>query len=99
MNFGKRPTEELYDLNQDPDCVKNLATDKKYAKLKDQLAQEMTTRLKNQQDPRLTGNAGYFDTIPFVNRGNVRFYERYMMGEKVRAGWVNLSDFEEKPLD
>ena len=59
----------------------------------------MTTRLKNQQDPRLTGNAGYFDTIPFVNRGNVRFYERYMKGEKVRAGWVNLSDFEEKPLD
>ena len=99
MNFGKRPAEELYDLNKDPDCVKNLATDKKFAKLKEQLAKEMIAKLKSQQDPRLNGNAAYFDTIPFVNAGNVRFHERYLKGEKIRAGWVNLSDFEKQPLD
>ena len=27
------------------------------------------------------------------------FYERYMRGEKLRAGWVNPTDFEKKPLD
>ena len=59
----------------------------------------MITRLKKQQDPRLTGNAGYFDTIPFTNTGNVRFHERYIKGEKVRAGWVNPGDFEKERID
>ncbi|MBL9208827.1 MAG: sulfatase, partial [Opitutaceae bacterium] len=27
LNFGLRPGEELYDLRQDPDCVRNLAAD------------------------------------------------------------------------
>ena len=99
MNFGKRPTEELYDLDKDPDCVHNLAKDPEFTKLKQQLAAEMITRLKKQQDPRLTGNAGYFDTIPFMNAGNVRFHERYIKGEKVRAGWVNPGDFEKERVD
>ena len=59
----------------------------------------MNARLKAQGDPRLTGNAGYFDTIPYVNAGNARFYERYMKGEKVGAGWVNPNDFEKQKLD
>ena len=99
LNFGKRPTEELFDLTKDPDCVNNLATDKKFANLKQQLSAEMTAKLKDQGDPRLSGNAAYFDTIPFVNGGNVRFYERYMKGEKVRAGWVHPTDFEKQKLD
>jgi hypothetical protein len=27
------------------------------------------------------------------------FYERYMRGEKLRAGWVSPSDFEKKPVE
>ncbi len=27
LSFGKRPSEELYDLQRDPDCVHNLAND------------------------------------------------------------------------
>lgn len=99
MNFGKRPAEELYNLNTDPDCIENLATREPFARTKQQLAAEMNTRLRSQQDPRLTGHAAYFDTIPFVNAGNVRFYERYMNGEKVQAGWVNRTDFEKQPID
>jgi hypothetical protein len=28
-----------------------------------------------------------------------KFYERYMAGERVQAGWVNRGDFEKAPLD
>jgi hypothetical protein len=26
------------------------------------------------------------------------FYERFMRGEKITAGWVNASDFETSPI-
>jgi hypothetical protein len=29
----------------------------------------------------------------------VNFYERYMKGEKITAGWVSPTDFEKAPLD
>lgn len=97
--FGKRPQEELYDVAADPDCVNNLADDPSRAKLKESLQKQLFTELKQQHDPRMAGDGDYFDKVPYVNAGTRNFYQRYMAGEKVRAGWVNASDFEEKPLD
>ena len=44
--FGKRPAEELYDLRNDPDQVKNVAADPKYA----DAAKEMAGRLTGGAD-------------------------------------------------
>jgi N-sulfoglucosamine sulfohydrolase len=51
MNFGKRPSEELYDLNSDPLCLVNLADDPSYRQKKNELLDKMTSELKAQGDP------------------------------------------------
>ncbi len=97
--FGKRPSEEFYDLKQDPDCVVNLTEDKKQSALIHQLSQQMVAKLKAQGDLRMEGKGDYYDKIPFVNAGTRNFYQRHAKGENVRAGWVNRSDFEKERLD
>ena len=91
--FGKRPSDELYDLRRDPDCVSNLAAKVSFDVLKRQLFSE----LKQQDDPRLTGEGAVFDTYPCANSADRNFYEKFMRGEKVKAGWVDASDFERTP--
>ena len=54
----------------------------------------MEVEMKQQQDPRLLGNGAVFDSYPYAEAATRNFYERYMNGEKVKAGWVNTSDFE-----
>ncbi len=97
--FGKRPSEELYNLKDDPDCVDNLAESAEHASIKAKLQDRMVAELKEQGDPRMFGNGDVFDRYPYSAAITDRFYERYMAGEKVRAGWVSPTDFEEKPLD
>lgn len=97
--FGKRPAEELYDLKKDPDCVSNLADEEEYAATKKALREQMVKELKEQGDPRMFGKGEIFDKYVYSNKGTRGFYERFMKGEKIRAGWVNPTDFEKKPLD
>lgn len=96
--FGKRAPFELYDLSNDPDCVKNHADNSDYRAEREALANRMTKRLKSQGDPRMFGQGEIFDNYIYVNPGTRNFYERYMNGEKIRAGWVNPSDFEKTPI-
>ena len=44
--FGKRPAEELYKVDEDPDCVKNLAAEPSLQSLKQQLKTELETLLR-----------------------------------------------------
>jgi N-sulfoglucosamine sulfohydrolase len=99
LNFGKRPAEELYDLRNDPDCVRNLAGDEAYAERRARMHEQMTAKLKEQGDPRMFGKGDVFDRYPITNVPVRNFHERSMSGERPRAGWVNESDFEEGPLD
>ena len=66
MSFGKRPAEELYLISQDPECMKNLATDLKYAQAKRQLRERMEEYLRGEGDPRMLGRADFFDTIQYT---------------------------------
>ncbi len=49
--FGKRSSEELYNLAEDPTCVNNLATNLEHASLKEEPQTELVERLKAQADP------------------------------------------------
>ncbi len=93
LNFGKRQAEELYHISTDPFCMKNLAEDKNYAILKQQMSREMTQKLTDQKDPRILGKGDIFDKYPYSGAAR-NFYNRYISGEKVKADWVNESDFE-----
>jgi len=97
--FGKRPAVELYDLRTDPDCVRNLAADPARAERRAALQRELHERLKAQGDPRMSGQGEVFDRYLHANPAHVGFYERYLRGEKLQAGWVSPTDFEPKPLD
>jgi arylsulfatase A-like enzyme len=66
LSFGKRPAEELYQVSKDPECMKNLATSLEYAAVKRDLQARMEHLLKEEGDPRLNGNAAFFDTIEYV---------------------------------
>jgi len=50
--FGKRPAEELYDLSNDPDQLKNVINDKKYTKSLKNLRSKLNKWMKTTQDPR-----------------------------------------------
>jgi len=93
LNFGKRVSEELYNITEDPYCLNNLADDENYSGKLEALKTEMTEKLKAQADPRILGNGAVFMSYPYAqsNRG---MYEKIMAGEEVNTGWVNDSDFE-----
>jgi N-sulfoglucosamine sulfohydrolase len=98
LNFGMRPSEELYDLRTDRDCVDNLAAHPEQTARIALLHDQMVAELKDQQDPRMMGQGHLFDEYPVATASNRNFYERWMKGEKLNAGWVNESDFEPEPL-
>src|SRR5262249_40713475 len=64
--FGKRPAEELYDLKNDPDCVKNRANDPSLQSLKRRLESEMEASLRRDQDPRMLGQGAIFESYPYL---------------------------------
>jgi N-sulfoglucosamine sulfohydrolase len=92
--FGLRPGLEFYDLKSDPNFVKNNPTDPRVATMKEQLHRE----LKEQGDPRMLGQGHLFDSYKHSTESNVGFYEKFMRGENVKAGWINPTDIETKPL-
>lgn len=94
LAFGKRPAEELYDVAKDPDCLNNLANDARHRQQKSKLKAQMERELKAQNDPRMFGKGSIFDQYIYANAEQRNFYERFMRGEKPKAGWVNESDFE-----
>jgi N-sulfoglucosamine sulfohydrolase len=98
-SFGKRPAEELYDVAQDPHCMSNLSDDPEYAAAKQTLEEQMLRELREQDDPRMFGRGEVFDQYPYAAASSRNFYERYQRGEKLSAGWVNPSDFEQAAID
>lgn len=96
LNFGLRPMDELYDLRTDADCINNLAAEESHREPMAKLRQRMEAKLKAQEDPRMLGRGHIFDQYkPTQGDG---FYEQFKRGEKVKAGWVNETDFEPEPI-
>ena len=51
QRYRRRPAEELYRTEEDPYELKNLAADRKYAKVKARLRAELDRWMKAQGDP------------------------------------------------
>lgn len=97
LSFGKRPSEELYDIREDPDCIRNLASDGHRRQLTESLQKQLYGELRRQEDPRMDGKGRVFDEYPYADETTRGFYERFMKGEKLKAGWVNPTDFDPGP--
>lgn len=68
--FAKRPKEELYHLESDPNQVNNLAANPNYTKALQRLRKKLQKRLKALNDPRAQ-NPDYkeFDKHPYLGSG------------------------------
>jgi N-sulfoglucosamine sulfohydrolase len=66
LSFGKRPEQMLFKLTDDPQCVRNLASDPSYAATKQVLSSKMMDMLSKEGDPRALGNGAIFDTYQYT---------------------------------
>ncbi|MDB6122828.1 MAG: arylsulfatase family protein [Pedosphaera sp.] len=70
LAMGMRPEEELYKISSDRDCVKNLAGDSAYTKVKEKMWKDLQKFLKEQKDPRILGNGDVFDRYEYTGPRN-----------------------------
>ena len=56
----------MFILKGDPDQLKNVASETKYAAIKKKLNAQLLAELKRTGDPRVTGDGSTFDKPPFV---------------------------------
>lgn len=98
LDFGRRPADELYDLGKDPDCLLNLAGSPDQTGRVARLRERLFAVLHEQHDPRIEGHGEVFDRYP--SSAGRDFYNRFVLhGEKLRAVWVEDSDFESPAFD
>ncbi len=65
--FGRRPAEELYDLEQDPHQVRNVARDPRFDKVRQRLHARLMSVLRDSRDPRVTDPDPPFERPPFTD--------------------------------
>jgi N-sulfoglucosamine sulfohydrolase len=65
--FGKRPGEELYAVDSDPDQIHNLAGEPDQAETKKDLAQRLMHILTEAGDPRVVDGGQTFERPPFTD--------------------------------
>ena len=100
LNFGRRPAEELYSLEADPDNVNNLAADPKHRSRMDTMQTSLFASLREQGDPRMLGNGNVFDEYEYADTKHLNFYNRYVRGEELTGmHWVSPTDFEDPSPD
>jgi arylsulfatase A-like enzyme len=103
-SMGKRPANELYNIEKDPAEMNNLLVCRqknkaRYQRIANRLHKKLFNLLKWQGDARMFGRAKLlFYSKPYADSHDRNFYKRYMEGKltKKAAGWVNPSDFGSK---
>ena len=65
--FAPRPAEELYDLKNDPEQTRNLATDAAFNAQKRQLTEQLQKVLRDAGDPRVVGDGLTYERPPFTD--------------------------------
>jgi len=98
LAFGIRVGEELFELEKDPDCVKNKAAEPAFESLKKTLQSQMDAELTAQEDPRLLGRGAEFDAYPYAGASARDFYNRFKSGERTLRKGALADDFEQEPL-
>lgn len=64
--YGKRPREELYDLNKDPHQMVNVASDQRYRQIRVELEDRLMQELIATGDPRVQEDGKFYETPPMA---------------------------------
>lgn len=94
LSFGKRQSEELYNIKTDKECMNNLVSQPKFKTLKNKLKKELYKKLTEQQDPRIIADGSIFDKYVYSQPGERLHWNKRKAGSKVKMGWANPSDYE-----
>lgn len=79
--FGKRPSEELYDITNDAECRVNLIDAPAHRGIGAKLSKRLDEKLRETKDPRYLGNDGQFDDYPiFHKKAPLHSWESYAQG-------------------
>ncbi len=81
LAFGLRPSEELFDLKSDPECLHNLAGDQAFEGKRKELRSKLDEMLVAEEDPRAMGNGAIFDTYRYLG-GRSKGYETWERKQK-----------------
>jgi N-sulfoglucosamine sulfohydrolase len=84
LSYARRGDEELYALENDPDCMFNLAAAPEFSVVKKELRVELERVLIEQKDPRVLGYGDIFESYPYFG-----FMQEKIPGFKER-GRYNL---------
>lgn len=68
---GKRPAEELYDIQSDPGCINNLAFNPDFEDITESLRNRLYKKLGETGDPLISGNPEIWESYPRL-RGPMR---------------------------
>lgn len=93
LSVAKRPAEELYAIQDDPGCLKNLADDPHYAETKDRLRQQLMDHLEATGDTRIVGDGDVWETYPRVSK--LRWFDVPEWAEQNPSG-VPLQEWLER---
>lgn len=63
--FGKRPAEELYDVEKDPHQMTNLVSRADYKKALENSREQLAAWMKGSQDPRAASDEDVWDRYPY----------------------------------
>jgi N-sulfoglucosamine sulfohydrolase len=69
--FGRRPAEELYDMEADPGQLNNLASRPEHQSILSDLREQLNSFLEKEQDPRRLGSEAW-DSYPFSDQSIFR---------------------------
>lgn len=83
LSFGKRESDELYRLSDDPESINNLAHDLAFAPILAELRTHMMKLLREEGDPRAMGQGAIFDTYHYVG-ARTKGYETWLKKQEAR---------------
>ncbi|CAL1518701.1 sulfatase [Chitinophaga sp. MM2321] len=64
QGFERRPAEQLFDIEKDPDCITNLANVPAFDSVRTVLNNKLADLLTKQGDPRMLGYGDIFESYP-----------------------------------
>lgn len=73
--FGKRPAEELYDLNIDPWCMENVAGEDKYSEMLRNLSDKLVGVMRDHNDPRMVDDECRYESYPYAGPVDDDWYD------------------------
>ncbi|SIN71781.1 Arylsulfatase A [Singulisphaera sp. GP187] len=91
ISFGKRPADALYRLTDDPECVRNLASDPAYTTVMATLRDQMVSMLRQEQDPRALGNGAIFESYKYVGP-RAKGYDAWLKAHNPAPATVPVGD-------